>query len=91
MSKKTTKVMAFLALFWIIIWIVWTWILIIINWWWNSSTSDQSLTPEQFQELQDLIKSQWWTWALNNSWATTNSWSETLTSTWSETSTWKVE
>lgn len=90
MSKKNkaTKIMAFLALFWIIIWIVGTWILIIVEWW-KSSTKEQSLSAEQYKQIQDLIKSQWWTWALNNSWTTISKW--TITESWVTTLTGKVE
>ena len=85
MSKKnkTTKIMAILALFWIIIWIVWTWILIIVNWW-KSSNTEKSLTPEQYKDIQKLIKSQWWTWTLESSWTTTSE-------TWSTTLTWSLK
>lgn len=85
MSKKNkmTKIMAILALFWIIIWIVWTWILIIVNWW-KSSNTEQTLTPEQYKDIQKLIKSQWWTWSLDNTWTTTSK-------TWSTTLTWSLK
>lgn len=58
MAKKNwfVKIMAFLALFWIIIWIAWTGFLIIFNWW-NNTTTEQTLTPEQYTELQELINS----------------------------------
>lgn len=57
MTKQNTwaKIMAFLALFWIIIWIVWTWILILFNWWNNTA---QTISPEQYLELQDYINTQ---------------------------------
>lgn len=75
-KDKWMKIMAFLALFWIIIWIIWTWLLIIFNWW-QSVETEQTLTPEQYQQLQEMIKSQWWSWTLNNTW-TTNTWSISL-------------
>lgn len=72
-KKHITKIMAFLALFWIIIWIIGTWLLIIF-WWQNSQT--QTLTPEEYEQLQELIRSQSWsieisTWTtiIENSWA----------------------
>jgi len=61
MTKKNrfVTVMAFLALFWITIWIVWTWILILFTG--GNTTWEQTLTPEQYAELQNLIESQSWT------------------------------
>jgi hypothetical protein len=58
MNKKNgiVKIMAFLALFWIIIWIIGTWILVLLGWW-NTST-EQTLTPEEYLELQELMNSQ---------------------------------
>ena len=57
MTKKNTitKIMAFLALFWIIIWIIWTWLLIIFSGW---NTTKQTVTAEQFLEMQELINAQ---------------------------------
>ena len=56
--NKWIQIMAFLALFWIIIWIIWTWLLIIFG---NSNSSnEQSLTPEQYIELQKMIEAQSW-------------------------------
>lgn len=46
--------MAVLALFWIIVWIIWTGLLIIF--WWNS-TDEQTLTEEQYLELQEYLNS----------------------------------
>jgi preprotein translocase subunit SecG len=57
-KNKWTKIMAFLALFWIIIWIVWTWVLMIFS---NNNTNEQqTLTQEQYIELQKLIEAQSW-------------------------------
>lgn len=83
MTKKNraTKIMAIFALFWIIIWIVWTWIMIILGWWNNSTPNEQTLTPDDYTKIQELIKSQWWTWTLNNTWVTSDSWA--INSTWS--------
>lgn len=74
MSKKNKlhAIMAFFALFWIVIWIVWTWLLFIF--WWNSNSSEQTLTQEQYLELQEYLNSQ--SWAIE-----TSSW-ETETLTW---------
>ncbi len=56
MTKKNTitQIMAFLALFWIIIWIIWTWLLIIFSGW---NTTEQTVTAEQFLEMQEVINS----------------------------------
>ena len=53
MSKKAwPKIVAFLALFWICIWIIWTWVLVIF-WGWNSS--EQENTEVKKEDLQKLI------------------------------------
>ena len=50
MAKKImVKVFAFMALFWILIWIVGTALLIIF--WNNSSPTTEAITSEQLQEL----------------------------------------
>ena len=70
-KNKTSKIIAFIALFWIIIWIIWTWILIIF---WNQNTINNSewITEEQ---LQELIRSQSWMIINNEQWDTNiNSW-----------------
>ena len=54
-KSKTTQVMAFLALFGIIIWVIWTWVLVLFSWW-NEAT-EQTLTAEQYAELQQYINS----------------------------------
>ncbi len=58
-KNKWVKIMAFLALFWIIIWIIWTWVLVILN---NNTatTTDKTISPEQYLELQKLIEAQSW-------------------------------
>lgn len=68
-NNKFTQIMAFLALFWIVIWIIWTWLLIMF--WGQNTNNSQTYTPEQ---LQEFINSQSWaieisTWELeiNNS------------------------
>lgn len=76
MKKKNIfiKIMAFLALFWIIIWVIWTWILILFSWN-NNETSSQTLTPEQYEQIQKLIKENTWslqaqTWTITLTWIT---------------------
>ena len=54
-KHKITQIMAVLALFWIIIWIVWTAILFIFSK--QQTTVEQTLSPEQMAELQDYINS----------------------------------
>ena len=56
MTKKNrmTQIMAFLALFWIVIWIIWTWLLVFFG----ENNSEQTLSPEQYTELQEYINSQ---------------------------------
>jgi len=80
-KNKWIKVMAVLALFWIIVWIIWTWLLIIF---WNnkSQNTEQSLTPEQIKQLQEMIKT--------NSWITISTWSIN-TSTGTKTLTWETK
>lgn len=77
MNKKNrmTQIMAFLALFWIIIWIVWTWLLVIFG---GSENPSSNLDDEQLIELQNYLNTL--------SWSTeTMSWIEIETLTWSET------
>ena len=68
--------MAFLALFWIIIWIIWTWVLILFSG--NNTTTEQTLTAEEYLQLQQLINSQ--------SGITIDT-----TATWAETLTWETK
>ncbi len=66
MAQKWAKIMASLALLWIIISILWTWLMVII--WNNKNTSETELTPEQIAEIQSMINSGSWntsTWELN--------------------------
>lgn len=70
--------MAFLALFWIIIWIIWTWLLIIFSW---SNTTEQTLTPEQYLELQKYLDTQSWS-VDTNSWVVIEMWTGSQTLTW---------
>jgi len=76
MKKKNTfvKVMAFLALFWIIIWVIWTWVLMIFSGN-NNDNSDNTLTPAQYEQIQKLIKEntgsiQTQTWTITLTWET---------------------
>lgn len=71
MAQKWAKIMASLALLWIIISIIWTWLMVIV--WSNKNTSETELTPEQIAEIQSMINSQSWntsTWELNWTWIT---------------------
>ena len=78
-KNKTNQIVATFALFWIIVWIVWTWLLVIFSS--NQGyDSEITLTPEQIQEL---IQSQSWV----NLWT----WVTIETSTWINIWTWKVQ
>ena len=71
MAQKWAKIMATLALLWIIISIIWTWLMVIV--WNNSNNSEIELTPEQIAEIQTMINSQSWntsTWELTQTWIT---------------------
>ncbi len=69
------KFFAFLALFWIVIWIIWTWVLFLI---WGGNTSSQTQTMS-YDEFQKLVESWAFSWEL--------SWNQTASG---ETSTWDV-
>lgn len=88
MAKKIRliQVIAFLALFWIIIWILWTWILVLF--WAKEVNNQETLSPQQYEELQKMIESQSWNTTINNSWGIEiNS-----NMTWSiELWTWEIE
>ncbi len=60
------KVVAFLALFWIIISVVWTWILILL---WDNNQAETNLSLEQIQKIIDDEKAKVLTW-------TTNTWNQ---------------
>ncbi len=67
------KIVAFLALFWILIWVVWTTVLYILSpkeVQEDNTTNDVKLTPEQMKQLQDLT----WTWVKLWSWVLTWTW-----------------
>jgi formate hydrogenlyase subunit 3/multisubunit Na+/H+ antiporter MnhD subunit len=70
-KKKMTHIMAILALFWIIIWIIWTWVLVFFS---GNNTTEQSLTPEQYLELQDLINAESWAIIEDNTGSETLTW-----------------
>lgn len=53
-KNKMTQIMAFLALFWIVIWVLWTGILVLFS----NTSSEQEITPEQYLELQEYVNSQ---------------------------------
>ena len=90
-KNKISKIVAFIALFWIIIWVAWTWFLIIF-WNNNSNTSlpSQEITQEQ---LEEFIKSQSWTTLNTNSWSiNTWTWTTINFASWSlNSNSWSVE
>lgn len=63
------KIAAFLALFWIVIGIVWTAVLFILSpkWQIEDTSKEVQLTPEQLKQLQDLA----WTWVEDSTWTLT--------------------
>ncbi|MDP2090800.1 MAG: hypothetical protein Q8K30_04350 [Candidatus Gracilibacteria bacterium] len=75
MTKKNraTKIMAIFALFGIIIGIVGTGIMIILGGGNNSTPNEQTLTPDDYTKIQELIKSQGGTGTLNNTGVTSDS------------------
>jgi len=73
--NKWVKIMAFLALFWIIIWIVWTGLLIIFSD--ETSYQQEDISTQDYLDLQELID--------------TNSWNIVIEDTPSETLTWETE
>lgn len=58
----TTKILAFIALFWIIISVLWTWILIFF-WGNNEYVIENELTPEDLQRIIDSQKINIWSWS----------------------------
>jgi hypothetical protein len=88
-KKLSVQIFAYLALFWIIIWIIWTWLLF-ITWGWTTSNSETI----SYEELQKLIDSWAFSWELleKSSWSIDSStWDLLESSTWSmDTSTWEV-
>jgi hypothetical protein len=59
-QKKWVKIMAFLALFWITIWIIWTWVLVLFSWNNTTPSNTQTLSAEDYAKLQEMIESQSW-------------------------------
>lgn len=74
-QNKMTKIVAFIALFSIILYVVWTWILVIYEMYFLKNNND-SLTQEQ---LEEIIRSYSWdilSWEIleeNSSWIIDNS------------------
>jgi Mg2+/Co2+ transporter CorB len=48
MANKTAKLMAILALLWILISVIWTWILFFMGW---TSKQEQQISKEELQKL----------------------------------------
>ena len=64
MAKKWAKIMAVLALLWIIVSILWTWLIVILQ----NGNKQPEITQEDYERIQQLINSQSWntsTWELN--------------------------
>ena len=55
MKNKLTKIMAAVALFWIIISMIWTWLIVIFS---ESNTNQVELTQEQIEQVQEAINNQ---------------------------------
>ena len=83
MSKKTTQIIAGIALAWILLSVISTWIMVIF---WSSS-NNETVTPEELEKVKQIIESQSWqtlSWSTNieintkswsiNSEINTNSW-----------------
>lgn len=66
------KIVAFLALFGIVIGIGWTAMLFILSpkWQIENNNSEMKLTPDQLKQLQELT----WTWVKTATWTTTWTW-----------------
>jgi len=89
-KKYWIQIISFLALFAIIIWIIWTWLIIILGD--NNSSNNTELTPEQYKELMEQIN-------INNTGSiedktTTNievwTWNIEVW-TWTKIGTWNIE
>ncbi len=70
MTQKWAKIMASLALLWIIISIVWTGLMFML--WNNNNNSEVELTPEQIAEIQAMINSQ--SWSITSTWEVSWTW-----------------
>lgn len=55
MKQKSAKIMALLALIWILVSIVWTWLLFIF--WWEQNTQVE-LTEEQIGQIMKMMEEQ---------------------------------
>lgn len=75
------KIIAFFALFAIVIWIVWTWLIIIFD---SGSSNNTELTPEQYEELMEQFNS-------NNSWSIEIQTWAIDNQAWIEIWTWEIE
>lgn len=100
MKRDTlSKIMAVLALIWITIWVVWTWLMAIL--WWETSSpieTTQKITNEDIQKMID----EWKIKTVDSSWASeswnTNTWviEDLINQTWAleekveEVSTWEI-
>ena len=82
-QNKIVKIMAILALLWIVASIIWTWILIIFGWW---TATQQEISPEEYMNIQNMINSQ--SWIIINTWT----WIQTVSASWTiETLTWETK
>ncbi len=80
-KNKWIQITAFLALFAIVIWIIWTWLIIIFD---SSSSGNQALTTEQYEELMKQFNSEN-TWSIEiQTWNIDNQ-------SWIEIWTWNIE
>lgn len=74
-NQKWAKIMAFLALLWIIVSIVWTGLLFLLE----DNNSPRNMTQDEllkyYSSLWSWMEIKVLTWSLNNSWTTTSTWS----------------
>lgn len=78
----TSKIFAFLALFWILAWILWTWILFIV-WSWSNPETNKQYSEEELQQLINNIQTA--------TWETANNEAVDLMWTWIiETNSWEI-
>lgn len=75
-NQKWAKIMAFLALLWIIVSIVWTGLLFLLE----DNNSPRNMTQDEllkyYSSLWSWMEIKVLTWSLNNSWTTTASWTQ---------------
>lgn len=55
MKQKSAKIMAILALIWILVSIVWTWLLVIF---WSEQNTQVELTQEQIEQIMKMMEEQ---------------------------------